>query len=840
MTSGQKIAFSLLIAIGLFSAFVLTLHSKVFKELETKFYTQSKIEENIGQLNKISESCESYITEILNQLEKSDSAWVKNQAIRSFYTQNPSEAMVSERRTLTEELFAKIPALTGIRIVDKNGKNVHYSSFDDTDLLKQSGITKVYKNYPDIQRDADEIEFASLEKLFSESQEKILFDETKNRLIITIPFFWMDEIYSGQCIFYLNMNSVQKALNRMGALAIGQNITMYSDSNYDGGFVFDLPAGEKKTFKEAVLKYWKNNSNKNDLMQTPEKLLEMEDGNFWLILSSTNSSHIKISGLYTSSEFEISNEVKLLIYISIFITILLVIFLIFSFRRDPLLVLKKRIKKIQYGIIKECIDSEDKLEWNQVARKLKTRRNDFTLEILKSLKVHNKKKKKELEEFLDQNWSEIFSVFDDKVAASSEKNGTATELTGASLEEIRKVLEEVLQNTKVNVASVESIKMPVQQVSEDLPEDAEEIEEIDEAEEIEEIDEAEEIEEAEEVEEIDEIEDAEDLDEVEEIEEAEEISDADEVEEIEDAEEIDDAEEVEEISDAEEVEEAEEISDTDDVEEIEDAEEIDDAEEIEELSDADEEIEDAEEVIEDAEEVIDDVEEIEEETPAPEDTSELVEDPEDIETIDDVEELGDDDLEVLDEVLELDEEVDYDKPPKFHADAAIAMLLNQPEYIYRPTNETYFASENFATVDNIGAEELVIGAELSRFTLIPESGELFLVHQLPEMPEPEVEETETKTEGTEPKSEETVTSTEDTLDEVEELTDEVPESNIKDYYSMTNFADNLTLETPELEAASMPENAIVEVDGVFSISNNLDFKSVKQDMDFKALVDSVL
>ena len=152
------------------------------------------------------------------------------------------------------------------------------------------------------------------------------------------------------------------------------------------------------------------------------------------------------------------------------------------------------------------------------------------------------------------------------------------------------------------------------------------------------------------------------------------------------------------------------------------------------------------------------------------------------------------------------------------------MLLNQPEYIYRPTNETYFASENFATVDNIGAEELIIGAEISRFTLIPESGELFLVHQLPEMPEPEVEETVTKAEGTEPKAEETVTSTEETLDEVEELTDEVPESNLKEYYSMTNFADNLTLETPELESASMPENAIVEVDGVFSISNNLDFK----------------
>ena len=72
---------------------------------------------------------------------------------------------------------------------------------------------------------------------------------------------------------------------------------------------------------------------------------------------------------------------------------------------------------IQYGIIKECIDSEDKLEWGQVAKKLKSRRNDFTLEILKSLKVNSKKKKKELEDFLNQNWTEIFSIFDDKAAA---------------------------------------------------------------------------------------------------------------------------------------------------------------------------------------------------------------------------------------------------------------------------------------------------------------------------------------------------------------------------------------------------------------------------------------
>ncbi len=741
MTSGQKIAFSLLIAIGTFVVFVLGFQSKLFKELETKFYTQSKIEENIRLLNKLSESCDVYISEILNQIENGENAWVKSPAVRSYYVQNPSENLVNERRQLTETLFSKIPALDGIRILDKNGRNVHYSSFDDTDVLKQTGITKVYKNYPDVQKDADEIEFDTLEKVFAQDKSQLLFDESRNRLIISMPYYWMDDVYSGQCLFYFNMISIQKALTRRDVLAIGENLTLFSDDNFKGGFVLNLPAGEKKTFREPVLKYWKKITKNNKNAQTPEKLLEMEDGSFWLVLSSANDSGIRVSGLYTSDTFELSKEIILLIYVSIFITILLLVFLIFSFKRDPLLVLKKRIKKIQYGIIKECIDSEDKLEWGQVAKKLKSRRNDFTLEILKSLKVNSKKKKKELEDFLNQNWTEIFSIFDDKAAAQTTKeSSTSTELTEASLEEIRRVLEEVLQNTKVNVASVESIALPVKTKESDVVDDVEDIEEIEEAEEV--------------------------LDDVEEIEDAEEV--VDDVEEIEDAEEV--------LEDAEEI---------DDVEEIEDVEEVvDDVEEIEEV----------EEVIEDAEE-IDDVEEIEE-------AEEVIEDAEEIDDV----------------------KSDMD---------AISLLLNQPACVYHPNDENYFCSEKFATVDNIFAEEMVIGAEISKITAISNTEEIIKVYSLPELTEqpkqdlPKVEEPEVDQASLE-------------LDEVEELTEEVPESNIHSYYSMITFGDNLAVDTPELEAVTPAENAILEENGVFYIADNLDYKSVKQDKDFKALVDSVL
>ncbi len=163
----------------------------------------------------------------------------------------------------------------------------------------------------------------------------------------------------------------------------------------------------------------------------------------------------------------------------------------------------------------------------------------------------------------------------------------------------------------------------------------------------------------------------------------------------------------------------------------------------------------------------------------------------------------------------------------------ISLLLNQPACVYHPNDENYFCSEKFATVDNIFAEEMVIGAEISKITAIPNTEEIIKVYSLPELTEQPKEEL--------PKVEQPeVDQASQELDEVEELTEEVPESNIHSYYSMITFGDNLAVDTPELEAVTPAENAILEENGVFYIADNLDYKSVKQDKDFKALVDSVL
>ena len=724
MTSGQKIAFSLLVAMGLFAVFVLSLNSKLFNELETRFYTQSKIEQNTGQLDRVSEGCDSYITKILNLTEKGENAWVKNASVRSFYVQNASESDVMKRRRLTEQLFAEIPALSGIRIVDKNGRNLHYSSFDDTDLLKQSGITKIYKNYNDITKDADEIPFEQLSKLVSETKSVLLFDQSRNRIVLSVPFCWVDGIYSGVSLFYLSINEIEKELNASDIIPIGQNAFIISDSDFSGGLVLNIPYGEKKSFEEPVKQYWK----KHVSAQQPEKLLEMPDGRFYLALSSNRNGKIQVSAVYPSNLFELSKEIRILIYICIFISILLIVFLIFSFFRDPVVTLQKRIKKIQLGLIENYIDGKEKREWSDIARQLRGRKNDLSTEIIRSLHVHSKKRRDELSEYLDKNWDEIFSIFETKAGTSSGASGAVgaagtAELTGTSIAEIRRMLEEVLQSR--------SFAVPVAAAS--TPVSVAPVEDVDELDEVEELaEDAEELEEPEEIEEVEELaEDVEDLDEVEEL--------------AEDVEEIDEVEEL-----------TEEVEESDDVEEL---------------------TGEAEEVEEDA-----------------------------------------DELEVFEEYVE---------PAPFNAFMA---NLAQTKKEYKPSNDTYFASDKFATVENLYAEELKLGNFDDVINKTKTSPLEIKFFPIPAYSKDEIIE-ETETLEISEKSENT-----DKSESVEELTEEVPSYLDEPDFSMIGFGDNYAQDIPELEAA----NAIVEEDGVYSIAENLEYTNVVQDPEFKELVDSIL
>ena len=271
MTSGQKISFSMLVSMLLFAVFVVEANLRLFSTLETRFYSQAKIAEKMHQLDQAGEDLDSYISNILSILGD----YAQKPEVFSYHEHNPSEKSVTARRTVTENLFKQLPPLSGIRIIDVNGRNVHYSSFDESDLLKENGLTKIYKNYNDIIKDSDEIDF-SLLKTENGEKPKLLLDTLHNRLIISQPFFWFEKYQGGNIIFYFDFISLRQAFVDMAIFSYSDEFRLFSDSDYKGGIVLGLPKAYEKEFKDSILENWAEKKRYSD-NQIPKIILSSTD-----------------------------------------------------------------------------------------------------------------------------------------------------------------------------------------------------------------------------------------------------------------------------------------------------------------------------------------------------------------------------------------------------------------------------------------------------------------------------------------------------------------------------------------------------------------------------------
>ena len=476
MTSGQKISFSLLVSMLLFSLFVVEANLKLFSTLETRFYSQTKITEKIHQLDRTGEELDSYISDLLSTLGD----YAQNPAVLSYYEHNPSEKSVTDRRNLTESLFNQIPALSGIRIIDLNGRNVHYSSFDESDILKQNGLTKIYKNYSDIIKDSDEIDFDLLRTSAGE-KPKLLVDSSRNRMIVSQPFFWFEKYQGGNIIFYIDFVSLRQTLVDMDIFSYAEEFGILSDSDFNGGFVLELPKAYEKEFKEPILENWASKKLHSEV-QYPKIILSSTDGNYWTLLTSAKSKYFKVSGVWYKSSFELSKDLIWLIYACVFITVFLVVYLLYSLTSDPVSVTKRKIRNLQLGIIQEYIAEKKEVDWNRIGEQVRFRKKDILDGLKKDLIKKSGKNRDKVEALLENGWNDILKVFDNQ----SQKPAAPVVQASSpdfSMEELRRMIEEVLKTVKipVNVA----VSKPAVQAEAAETEELEEIDEVSELDEVE-------------------------------------------------------------------------------------------------------------------------------------------------------------------------------------------------------------------------------------------------------------------------------------------------------------------------------------------------------------------
>ena len=485
MSSGPKIALSLLISVLIFAGCVFLSIAGGFKLIEVQFYQPRVIANANDRLSSIEKAYGEYSSNLDNEFRK----FLSEKSVKTFIERAPEKEAMNERGKLSALLYQKISGLNGMRLIENDGIHIHFSTFGEDTLTETSSLIS-YKNYTD----ANKIPFTLLEASDGEKQTKIYFDSIKNELVFSYPFYDNYTAYRGTFIFYVLGDDFTQYLIDRELVSLNARGTVCSPN----GFVFNLPITGRELLMKEIEQRWSRK------IQNVEQLVQSDTKSENIFIITQGNDRIKIGEIRTQDAFEFSDIEKLLLLICLFITLYLIIFLLFNIRHDDMVIVCRRLRKFQYELLKEYIDRKDSMDWKTLSKEIAHRKNDVNSEIKKSLGRRGKKHSKEVDELLEDLWTDVMSAMGGNVS----------------------VVRQVVSSNPIAVASTE--KTPAADNIEEL----EEVSDADEVEELEEIPDADEVEELEEIPDADEVEELEEIPDADEVEELEEIPDADEVEEI--------------------------------------------------------------------------------------------------------------------------------------------------------------------------------------------------------------------------------------------------------------------------------------------------------------------
>ena len=638
MTSSQKFSVSLLISVVIFAFFSVITFSGQFDSIEAKFY-QPAVRKPIEQkIRELSEQEKQYNQILFERF----ASFASDDAVLSFTKSVSSDEEVKSRASACAKIFSSSPYLQGIRIVDSNGRKIHYSSFG-SDKKKQNERSTVYEDYSNFVKNGQEVEFELLD-CKNGRKFKIFNDFEKKRIIYSLPFIGKDN--SGKIsqpadvFFYCGTEDFVRFLYSKNKISLsekdGAEYLFTVNSNF-AGYIFGLPYSNSELLGNG-LEALRENVRKKVLNLAEDRRTELFEQNVYLtgtylLLDKTEESSEQIDSekkefstdnagenkeplsanynfavftkivdlgeenfsflcfVYDGGMFKISLELRILLLALVFLTLFLTIFLILNLKRDDLSIIKARINHFQ----KIFAESYEKSNERLPGEELQKRKNELKEEIKKSLGRLGKKYPAEIDALFENGWTEFFKT---AIFSGLPKNSQIPESVKIDSAELKNVLEEILGSGQLDI----KVKNQESAKKRDVQESANDVEPIDEAESADEIEPVEEVESADGVEPIDEVEsvdDAEPIDEIEsadEIEPVEEVESADGAEPVEEAESEDDAEPVEEVESADDAEPVEEAESEDDAEPVDEVESVDGAEPVDEIESAADEIEPVDEI----------------------------------------------------------------------------------------------------------------------------------------------------------------------------------------------------------------------------------------------------
>jgi hypothetical protein len=461
-----------------------------------------------SKLSSISQSFNEYSDSHINRF----SSFALSLSVKRSSLPSQTAEDIQTREDLSGLLMSETSGLKGIRVIGSDGRKIHYSTFSQDVLRKQQNLIN-YENYEKL----GETPYETLQ-CTEDQKSRLILDSTNDRLIYSFVFYDAFDILQGTIAFYVESQDFNRYLLMQNLITVSEKSLLL----HNKGFVFGIAQIGQELVSEEIGKKW------SEGLYGTERLIDAQQFSF-LMLSNTNSPKAVIAEVFREELFIFSDAVKIILLVSVFMTLYLSVLLLLNIKQDDTVFIRERIKKFQFALLNEYLETKEEIDWQKVITDIQLRRHEATRDLKKSLGRRGKKHIELVDSLLEKSWDEIFASIRKNIPQS------VPQIAQVNTDEIKKMLEEILSTARVQSASVpktavkKAVQKPAAPVPSSLPDTPDELEELDEVEAVEDLDEVEA------VEELDEVEEAEELDEVEEVEELDEVEEVEELDEAEEA-----------------------------------------------------------------------------------------------------------------------------------------------------------------------------------------------------------------------------------------------------------------------------------------------------------------
>ncbi|MDR1240126.1 MAG: hypothetical protein LBK27_08420 [Treponema sp.] len=510
---------SLLISVFLFAGIAVLAFTGLFDLVETRFYNPS-ITKSLGQeVSRDSEVVEDFLAGLQTRFAET----LGEAAVRRSVLPNQSAEDIFERTRIYGTLLESLGGLQSVRFVDAGGVRIHFSTAT-RDIQSQDRLSVAYRNYNE---DPASLPYDRVE-VPAQGEVKFTLDQEGDRIILSFPFYDTFEVYRGTALFSVSVRAVAERLVSENRIKVGDDVSIVSNPQ---GVVSGLPGTTRLNIISRVSSIW------NDGLLGLTPLDSAASETTLALISAKTGQGIFVGRLVNENLFAFPQSMKMILLVSIFLTVYLAIFLAFNLRQDTMTVIQNRLKGLQISLIEQYYERKGDVDWTHWIRELEQRREDIRAEVKRGVRTgQGRRAEEDIDSLIDKSWDELLAVI----------GGRRSDSSGIDEEKLQSILNRVLQALPAGAAvpglPASTYPLPAAVQEPPVTEKAEEAVEL-----------AEELEELEEAEPVEELADAEDAAPVEamEPEELEELADAEDAAPIEELADTEDAAPIEELADAE-------------------------------------------------------------------------------------------------------------------------------------------------------------------------------------------------------------------------------------------------------------------------------------------------